>query len=107
MLSFYLSMLDSEQEREKMAEIYENHRYPLLMYAMKILKNQELAEDAVHTTFIAIIEQKEKYFSLDDDILRFSAISINHSTTTSSGGMRKAPIRGTIQATPKGVVSQA
>ena len=76
MLSIYLSMLDTPQEKEKMTEIYEKHRYALLAYAMKILKNQDLAEDAIHTTFVAIIEQKEKYFYLEEDILRFKALSI-------------------------------
>ena len=40
-------------------------------------------------------------------VSQIEKICKNHSTTTSSGGMRKAPIRGIIQATPKGVVSQA
>jgi RNA polymerase sigma-70 factor (ECF subfamily) len=69
-------MLETEQERNKMIEIYEEHRHALLLYALKILKNQNSAEDAVHDAFIAIIEQKEKYFNLSCRDFRFSAVII-------------------------------
>ena len=76
MLVFYCSMLETEQERKKMTEIYQEHKHALLMYALKIVKNQDLAEDAVHNAFIAIIEQKEKYFNLSCRDFRFSAVII-------------------------------
>ncbi|MCL2517189.1 MAG: RNA polymerase sigma factor [Oscillospiraceae bacterium] len=76
MFVVYFSMLETDDERNKMTEIYEEHRHALLMYALKILKNQELAEDAVHNAFISIIEQKEKYFNLSCRDFRFSAVII-------------------------------
>ena len=36
LLTVYLSMLDTEQERKKMTDLYEEHKYALLHYAMKI-----------------------------------------------------------------------
>jgi RNA polymerase sigma-70 factor (ECF subfamily) len=69
-------MLETENEKDKMAEIYEEHRHAMLMYALKILKNQDLAEDAVHNAFLAIIEQKDKYFNLSCRDFRFSAVII-------------------------------
>lgn len=54
-------MLETEQERNRMTEIYEEHRHALLLYAVKLTKNQEMAEDAVHNAFISIIKEKEKY----------------------------------------------
>ena len=69
-------MLETEQERKKMTEIYEEHRHALMMYAFKITGNQEMAEDAVHNTFISIIKQKEKYFNLSGSDFRFSSVSI-------------------------------
>lgn len=70
-------MLETEQERDKMAEIYEEHRHALLKYALKITShNQEMAEDAVHNAFISIINEKEKYFHLDSRDFRYLAVII-------------------------------
>lgn len=77
MLIFYIAMLETEQERKKMADIYEEHKHALLMYALKITGyNQAMAEDAVHNAFISIIKEKEKYFYLDSRDFRFSAVII-------------------------------
>ena len=69
-------MLDTENERNKMTEIYEEHKNALYKYALKILQNQELAEDAVHNSFISIIEHKEKYFNLTGRDFLSSAVII-------------------------------
>ena len=61
-MTIYLSMLDTEQERKKMTDIYEEHKYALLNYAMTIIRNQDMAEEAVHNAFISII-QKKKIFN--------------------------------------------
>ncbi|NLY48223.1 MAG: RNA polymerase sigma factor [Clostridiales bacterium] len=76
MLVLYISMLDSEQDKKKMEEIYNEHKHALYMYALKLTGNQALAEDAVHSTFIAIIEQKEKYFNLSRMDFRCSSVII-------------------------------
>lgn len=39
--------------------IYEEHKYALLNYAMTIIRNQGMAEDAVHNAFISIIQKKK------------------------------------------------
>jgi RNA polymerase sigma-70 factor (ECF subfamily) len=69
-------MLDTEQERQKMTDLYEEHKYALLHYAMKIMKNQGMAEDAVHNAFISVIEKKEKYLNLSCRDFRRSAVII-------------------------------
>lgn len=76
MLFIYISMLETEQERNRMTEIYEEHRQSLLLYALKLTKKQEMAEDAVHNAFLSIIKEKEKYFNLDCRNFRFSAVII-------------------------------
>ncbi|WP_312810198.1 RNA polymerase sigma factor [Sedimentibacter sp.] len=76
MLTIYLSMLDTEQERKKMTDLYEEHKYALLHYAMKIMRDQDMAEDAVHNAFISIIQKKEKYLYLDCRDFRRSAVII-------------------------------
>jgi RNA polymerase sigma-70 factor (ECF subfamily) len=76
LLTIYLSMLDTEQERKKMTDLYEEHKYALLHYAMKFTRNQDMAEDAVHNAFISIIQKKEKYLNLDFMDFRRSAVII-------------------------------
>jgi RNA polymerase sigma-70 factor (ECF subfamily) len=68
-------MLDMEDSK-KMEQIYEKYKNEFFMYAMKILRNEDLAYDAVHNAFVAIIEQKNKYFNLSDHDFRYSAITI-------------------------------
>lgn len=77
MLVFYCSLLETEHERKKMSEIYEEHKHALFMYALKIVgNNRAMAEDAVHNTFISIIKEKDKYFHLNCRDFRFSSVII-------------------------------
>lgn len=77
LLAFYITMLETEQERKKMIEIYEEHKHALLLYALKVTgHNLEIAEDAVHNAFLAIIKEKEKYFRLGSRDLRFLSVII-------------------------------
>lgn len=64
MLTIYLSMLDSDDERAKIADIYETHKPYMLRFAQKYIGNVDLSEDAVHDAFLSFIEHKEKYFSV-------------------------------------------
>lgn len=77
LLAFYITMLETEQERKKMADIYEEHKHALLLYALKVTGyNQAMAEDAVHNAFLSIIKEKEKYFHMDSRDFHFSAVII-------------------------------
>jgi len=69
-------MLDSETDRENMAQIYEAHRAELLIRATKITINKEMAEDAVHNAFLSIIKHKDKLFRLSKRELRAQLIII-------------------------------
>lgn len=60
MLMFYLSIINTETEREKFEQIYEKY-YKLMIYvANGILKNNQDAEDAVHAACLSIIENLNK-----------------------------------------------
>lgn len=76
MLFIYLAVLDSEDERAKMTDIYETHKAAMLRYALSITTNKELAEDAVHNAFMSIITHKEKYFQLSCMDLRACIVII-------------------------------
>jgi len=64
MLAIYISMLETEQERTKMTELYEANKNTCLHVALNILKSQDLAEDAVHNAFVEVIKNKDRYFQL-------------------------------------------
>lgn len=57
MISYYLSIVESDEDREKVAYIYENF-YSFMVYTAKqVLKDNDYQiEDAVHTSMIKIIE---------------------------------------------------
>lgn len=76
MLMFYLSMLESEADKQTFSELYEEFRYPCLHVALRITKNQAMAEDAVHNAFVALIENKDKYFNLPRCKLRSKIVII-------------------------------
>ena len=67
MLAIYLSILDTEQEKNKMGELYEANKAIMLRYALKITQNQAMAEDAVHNAFLSIIKHKTKYLCLSNE----------------------------------------
>jgi len=72
MFYIMLSAIEEEQERLKIADIYEKHRHRCLLVALKILKNQQSAEDAVQDAFFEVIKQKEKILSLNcSDLLPY------------------------------------
>jgi RNA polymerase sigma-70 factor (ECF subfamily) len=69
-------MLDNEEEQAKIADIYINYRPVMLRKALSLVKNKEMAEDAVHNVILAVIMRKEKFFSLASQDLRVQLIII-------------------------------
>lgn len=66
MLSVYLSMLGTDEEKETLTRLY--NKYEQLMYrtAFGILRNRHNAEDVVHDAFMRIIKNFSKfYFDFD------------------------------------------
>jgi len=60
MIAIYLSIIDSEQDKNKFEILYTTYRKLMFYVANRILKDQYLAEDAVHQAFIKIIENLDK-----------------------------------------------
>lgn len=69
MFFIMLATIEDEQERLKIADIYEKYRQICFAAALKITKNKELAEDAVGDAFVEVIKNKEKFLSLDCNLL--------------------------------------
>ena len=55
MLSLYLTMLETSEERNKFEVLYQLHKRTMLYVAKGVLKDDYLAEDAVHEAFIRVI----------------------------------------------------
>ena len=56
MLAFYLSLLETQEEKDKFEQIYETYRPLLKHVAYQILHDSYLAEDAVHNAFLNMIK---------------------------------------------------
>ena len=76
MLAFFLAVLENEADREKFTELYEQYHELIEKTAMRILKNQQDAEDAVQNTFVQIIRHFEKVLEIDCKNLPFWIISV-------------------------------
>lgn len=58
MLALYLSMVETDEERKAISEIYNKHLDWMLKIAYHFLENEQDAEDAVNDVFFNIISQK-------------------------------------------------
>lgn len=60
MLLIYMSLLDTQEERDRFEYLYENYRYGMFYVARSILHNNAMAEDAVHDSFVRIMHHMKK-----------------------------------------------
>ncbi|MCI8417548.1 MAG: sigma-70 family RNA polymerase sigma factor [Lachnospiraceae bacterium] len=61
----YLSMLDTQAEKEKFTEIYEQYQHFCWYVANRILSDHHLAEDAVQNAFLALTRHLDKVGEVD------------------------------------------
>lgn len=76
MLSFFFSILENDADRQVFAALYVQYHTKLESIAIRILKNQSDAEDAVQNTFIQVIRHFEKINQIPCEDLLFWLISI-------------------------------
>jgi DNA-directed RNA polymerase specialized sigma24 family protein len=55
MLIFFLSMLETDENKNKFTLLYEKYRKLMFYVANQILKDKYLSEDAVEQTFVRIL----------------------------------------------------
>ncbi len=60
MLGFYLSLLDTAEEKSKFEELYITYKQDMFKMAMGILKSDFEAEDAVHEAFMIVVKKLSK-----------------------------------------------
>jgi RNA polymerase sigma-70 factor (ECF subfamily) len=56
MLNFFLSLIDSEEDKTLFARIYEEYRQKMFKYALQFLKDEGNAEDIVQEVFLFIVK---------------------------------------------------
>ena len=61
----YLQMLDTPEEKSKFEALYHAHRRAMLHIAIQILKDHQLAEDAVQEAFIRLAKNFSKIGQVD------------------------------------------
>ncbi len=74
MLSFYLTLIDGENDRKMFEKIYYVYRKQMYTVALTVLKNQDDAEDTVHDVFCNIAEKHIYILNKiknDDDIRNY------------------------------------
>ena len=55
MLCFYLSLVETEEDQSKLCKIYYEYKRIMMYTALNVLKNEDLAQEAVNDAFIRII----------------------------------------------------
>ncbi len=76
MLQYYLSMVNSEEERSLVEKLYNDYRQLMHKTAYSILHNPELAEDSVHEAFLRVIGNIQKFseYSCNQNVAYFVII---------------------------------
>ena len=65
MLTLYLSLVDSPEEKDKVRALYEKYHDLMMSVAFKIFGNEHDAQDAVHQAFITLINNLNKISRVD------------------------------------------
>ena len=65
MLIFYMSLIDSDESKDKFESLYLKYRKHMKYIAIKILGDEQLAEDAVHNAFLKILNHLNKFQNID------------------------------------------
>jgi len=62
--------LDSDRDRKLFEYLYSNYRNKLYYIAYKMLGNENSAEDAVHDTYMKVIDHIEKFYDISEEHIR-------------------------------------
>ena len=70
MLEFYLMSLNSDDDRRLFEYLYNEYKNKLYYIAYKMLGNEASAEDAVHDTYMKVINHIEKFYDISEEHIR-------------------------------------
>lgn len=95
MLIFYMSLIDSDESKDKFESLYLKYKKHMKHIAMKILGDEHLAEDAVHNAFVKIISNLEKFNKIDCQETRNLIVIIIRSASIDMYRKRKREFENT------------
>lgn len=80
-MDLYLSMVETDEQRTFIEELYKNYERKMYGVAFGVLHNKHDAEDAVHSAFIRIIENIEKIMQIPADEQGYYIVIISRNTS--------------------------
>ena len=89
MLEFYLSMVDTDEERDLVTRLYTAYEKMMYNIALGILKNRQDAEDAVSDGFVRVINNLDKIEDVESIRTKGFMITIVKSTSINIYNKRK------------------
>lgn len=89
MLFFYLSALDTQEERTKFEEIYKKYGKLMKYVAYNILRDDSLAEDAVHNAFLKLIKYIDRINDVDCHKTKSFVVIVTESVSKDMYAKRK------------------
>lgn len=89
MLFFYLSALDTQEERTKFEEIYKKYGKLMKYVAYNILRDDSLAEDAVHNAFLKLIKYLDRIEDVDCHKTKSFVVIVTESVSKDMYAKRK------------------
>jgi RNA polymerase sigma-70 factor (ECF subfamily) len=75
----FLSMMDTRAEQNKFTQLYETYRYLMYCVAKDILKDRDLAEDAVQEAFLTLTRHMEQVAAVDSPRTKRFLVTITKS----------------------------
>lgn len=76
MLFTCLMMIEDEEERKSLTELYYIHRQRCVYIAKKYTHNESDAEDIVHDVFVKVIEHRNEYLKISKDEFKCLVIAM-------------------------------
>lgn len=80
MLTFYLTLLETETEKQRFQWIYDHLRHRMYRAALWLLRSEELAQEAVQESFLKIIKHFSKISSLPTEKIEAYIVTIVENT---------------------------
>lgn len=79
MIGFYLSLIDTEEDKSIFETVYQKYRKVMMLEAKKYL-DHTLAEDAMHSAFVKIADNIRCVVDPDSDMTRSFVIIVTRNT---------------------------
>ena len=93
MIAVYLAMLETDVDRDKFMKLYESYEKKLFAIALRILENNEKAEDAVQQAWLRIIQHWERVSCLEWDLAGGYAVTTVKNAAIDILRQEKSPLR--------------